>query len=403
MTVFKRIVLAGVCGLALSLSVVAVAQAAPEDPIFIYTPIYKPPNPPPNPPPPPIPPPTGSFEGPCGIAVNEEGDFYLSDYYHRVVDLFGPGHEYITQLAGLDPLDGPCGLATDDFANLYVNDFHRNVTRYGIGPFDAGTVIDGAPLNDERPTGVAANQFSGDVYVDERDRIGVFDASGTRLGTIGEGSLGDGYGLAYSEGRIYVPDAATDTVKVYEASAGETDPVATIDGSGTPKGHFTSLRDAAIAVDDASGEIYVADDLQPQYTERPETVVYVFSSTGNYEGRLKYSVAGGLPVGLAVDNSFESTQGRVYVTSGNTELGAVYAYPPGAVTNNAVPLPAPPPGAGVGGGAGSGSGASGLTPPPAPEAAAALAPATSLGTPVSKTKRSQRHKSKRHHRKTSNR
>jgi hypothetical protein len=247
---------------------------------------------------------------------------------------------------------------------------------------------------------VAANQFSGDVYVNERDRIGVFDASGTKLGTIGEGTLQDGYGLAYSEGRIYVPDAATNTVKVYEATPGETDPVATIDGSGAPNGHFTSLRDSAVAVDDASGEIYVADDLQPEYTERPEVVVYVFSSTGAYKGRLKYSVVGGLPVGLAVDDSFESSQGRVYVTSGNTEKASVYAYGPGAATTSAVALPAPPPGAGAGGGAGSGAGAvSGFTAPSASSAEGTAALAVDPSEPAVARRPAHRSHKAKHHRK----
>ncbi len=41
-----------------------------------------------------------------------------------------------------------------------------------------------------------------------------------------------------------------------------------------------------------------------------------------------------LPAGLAVDNGGGATQSRVYVTSGNTALAGVYAYPPGAATTN---------------------------------------------------------------------
>ena len=370
---------------------VPVAQAAFDDPLYTYTPIYKLPDPPPHPPPPPIPPPSGSFEGPCGVAVNQEGNFYLSDYYHRVVDLFSPGHEYITQLSGLDHLDGPCGLATDGKGNLYLNDYHRSVARFTTEPFDAGAVIDGAPLNEAHPTGVAVDPASDDVYVDERDRIAVFDSSGARLGEIGAGTIQDGYGLAYSKGRLYVPDAGTETIKVYEAKLGETDPIAAIDGSKTPNAHFTSLRDAAIAVDDQTGETYIADTVAPQYAELAETVIWVFEADGSYEGRLKFSVEGALPVGLAVDNSPEFSQGRVYVTSGNTDKASLYAYRPGSATQNAVPLP---PGS-SGSGAGSGlAGGGGLT--ASPQAAApAIAPASALAAP---TKRVRHHKPKRHRR-----
>jgi DNA-binding beta-propeller fold protein YncE len=387
----RSVVLGLLCALAIGVAASA-AQAAPGDPIFIYRPAYKPP-PPGQLPPPPIPPPTGSLSGPCGIAVDEVGNLYLSDYYHRVVDLLSPAPTYLDQLTETDPLDGPCGLATDSIGNLYVNDYHRNVSRYSTSPFDAGTVIDGAPLNDAHPTGVAVDPDTNDVYVNERTRIAVYDSGGTRLGQIGEGTIEDGYGLAFSEGRLYVPDAATNTVKAYEATLGATDPVATIDGSGTPKGHFTSLRDSAIAVDNASGEIYVADNLQPGYTEQPEAVVYVFNPTDTYKGRLKYSVADALPVGLAVDNSAESTQGRVYVTSGNTEGAALYGYGPGAATATAVPLPTPS------AGAGGGSGALGST--TAAPATAALAPASALSastTPSAKRPTHRHHKQKHRHR-----
>jgi hypothetical protein len=59
------------------------------------------------------------------------------------------------------------------------------------------------------------------------------------------------------------------------------------------------------------------------------------STLGAYEGCLKYNVVDGEPPGLAVDNSAQAIQGRVYVTSGNTELASVYAYPPGAATGAA--------------------------------------------------------------------
>jgi hypothetical protein len=361
----------------------AVAQGAPDDPLFVYRPEPPPPPPPGVPPPPPIPPPESIFEGPCGLAVDAGGNFYVSDYYHRAVDLFAKDPFYLGQLAEADSLQGPCAVALDGLGNLYANNFHRDVVRFTTTPFDAGTVVDSV-----NSTGIAVSPATNDLYVNERTQIGVYSSAGTRLGQIGAGGIVDGYGLAVSglNGRIYVPDAATNTVKIFEPTLGSENPVATIDGIGTPKGHFTSLRDAAIALDSESGEIYVADDLQPEYSERGETVVYVFDSTGGYEGRLKYSVENGLPPGLAVDNSTTASQGRVYVTSGNTELGEVYAYPAHAATTNAVPLPPLPPGAGVGGGgsgSGSGSGAvSSSTVPSAEIAGTSASSAVDAGEPA---------------------
>lgn len=291
-----------------------------------------------------IPPPAGEFDGPCGLAVDATANIYIADYYHHAIDVYSPGGGYSTQLAKEDPLDGPCGLAIDPAGNLYVNNFHRNVVRFGdLSNFGTGTIVAGAGVDSSHPTGVAVDAV-GTVYVDERDQIASFDGVGVEGEAIGEGDLQDGYGVAVSgypatAGYLYVPDAATETVKVYDPATSTTDPVAEIDGSGTPLGHFVSLRDAAVAVDNIRGTVYVVDDLTPEYTEGHEAVVYAFDAAGAYQGRLKYSIQTALPAGLAVDNSDRLSQGRVYVTSGYTEKAAVYAYAPESAGSAAVPLP----------------------------------------------------------------
>jgi DNA-binding beta-propeller fold protein YncE len=312
------------------------ASAGPTDPLFTLTPADSEP--------PLVPPPAGNLEGPCGLAVDASGRFYVSDYHHDVVDVFDPNLLYQGQLASVDPLDGPCGLALDAGGRLYVNDFHRAVLGFGAYPaFGSATTIAGAPLDGARPTGVAADPLAGRVYVNERTHVAVYDESGAVVmdGSeplrIGAGSLQEGYGLAVSgfpatKGRLYVPDADTDTVKIYDPAISKSTPVATISGAATPNGAFSSLRDGAIAVDRVSGNVYVADDLQPAYTERPQAVVHVFSPAGGYLGHLKHLILDARPPGLAVDNSSISTQGRVYVTSGNTENASVIGYPAGAET-----------------------------------------------------------------------
>jgi hypothetical protein len=323
----------------MALSVTAPAQAAFDDPIFIFEPgKVKPP------------PPFPVFEDPCGLGVDSTSRLYLSDYYHHTIDVFNTGPGFITLIKKVDPLDGPCGLAFDATGNLFVNNYHRNVEKLVpslFPPTSSTTYASAGVIDPNHPTGVAVDPVTGTIYANERDQIAVYDSAGSELPSIGAGgSLQDGYGLALSGypgtlGRLYVPDAATDTLKVYDPLIDAEDPVEVIDGSQTPKGAFVSLRDAAVAVDRVSGEIYVTDNLQPQYTERPETVVYVFDSTGAYEGRLKFSLINGAPPGLAVDNSSTATQGRVYVTSGNSENSILYGYPPGAATSASVPLSAP--------------------------------------------------------------
>jgi len=349
----RRAGLGALCAALIALGAAAPAQADFDDPIFIYTPV------PPPFPAPPIPPPVGYFEGPCGLAVDSAADFYVSDYFHHTVDAFAPEHRYLTQAANIDPLDGPCGLALDSSGDLYVNNYHRNVEKFtpsvfppvSAAPFGPTTYAQVGTIDPGDPTGVAVDPATDEVYVDNRTYIAVYEPSGAavevggaplKIGAGVPGSLGNGYGLAVSSfpgtaGRIYVPDAADDTVKVYDPAVDTVDPVAVIDGHDTPGGAFVSLRNSAVAVDRVSGNVYVVDNLEPGVAEEPEAAVYVFGPGGDYLGRLKYNVVDGEPSGLAVDNSPKPTQGRVYVTSGNTELASVYAYPPGAQTNASLP------------------------------------------------------------------
>jgi DNA-binding beta-propeller fold protein YncE len=357
----RRRNLGGVACLILALCLLAAAAPAawadPSYPIWAYAP--EPPDPPP---PNPVPPPNGYLNGPCGLAVDAGGTVYLADHYHRVVDLLSPAHIYGGQIGGLEALDGPCALALGSGGQLYVNEYHRSVREYGPAPgFSPGPVLSGAgaagAAGSAHPTGVAVDPASGRVYVDERTYVGVYDAAGAPIEEggqplrLGAGSLQDGYGLAVSAypgtaGYVYVPDAATDTVEVYDPAAPDkSQPVETIAG---PPGGFSSLREAAVAVDRVSGEVYVLDDLQPEATESPHALVEAFEASGAYEGHLKYEVIDGAPSGLAVDNSAQPTQGRVYVTSGNTQPAGLYAYPPGAATT-AVPLPGSIPPAPAGG------------------------------------------------------
>jgi hypothetical protein len=339
----KRVWLGALCAATLAIAAGPVsAQAAFNDPLFVFTPVPPPPPPPPTPPPAPVPGPSGYLEGPCGLAVDSAGNFHVSDYYHHVIDEYESGANYLSpsvnggtgylgQIGSSDPLDGPCGLAFDSSDAMYVNNFHRSVVK--LSPV---TVFD---TND--PTGVAVLQATNTVYVDDRTYVAVYDSSGTPIAPlkIGLGSLQNGYGVAVSDfpatsGRLYVPDAATDTVKVYDPAVNTDDPIATLN---KPAGGFVSLVDSAIAVDNVTGEIYVADHVGSRLTEHPETAIYVFDAAGAYKGRLKYNVVDPVPVGLTVDNSAGSTQGRVYVTSGNTIHASVYAYPPHAASSVGLP------------------------------------------------------------------
>ncbi len=306
--------------------------------------------------------PHGQLEGACGVAVSPSTEgLAVSDYYHRAIHFFTANGTFLSSLslAGGDPLaveineqDAICGLAEDSASQLYGNEFHQAVVRLpGEEVVDSG-----------HSTGVAVDS-AGNLYVDDRTYVAVYDApvepGEEAAERIGEGSLGEGYGIAVDSesGRIYVPDASDETVKVFER--GVAGPVDTIAGpAGKPS--FNSLFNASVAVDESStlgrGHLLVVDDLQP-LRRRPRAAVYEFNSSGTYLDVLQARSVGppgekvegpifGEPSGIAVD----SKSGELLVTTGNSEESNVVAYGPYKATAPATAAPA-------GEAAGSGSGA----------------------------------------------
>jgi hypothetical protein len=283
--------------------------------------------------------PDKQIEGACGVALFGDAIF-VSDYYHRAVDVFGsfpspplPPQEQVLVQAPLLPPEpetaGPCGLAFDASGNLYVNYWHRSVVK-SAPPYSYGSIqtIDppGSAASNES-TGVAVDQSSGDVYVNDRTYVAVYEPSGAPAMAAGQplrlglGSLGDAYGVAVFAGRVYVPDAADGTIEVFEPAVDPVDPVAVIDGSGAPRGGFKSLVDASVAVDPTNGHLLVVDNLQPGF-EHPEAAIEEFSPAGAYLGRLCDTVIDGEPSGLAFSGA------NLMVTSGNSEEANVSLFGP---------------------------------------------------------------------------
>lgn len=297
---------------------------------------------------PPAPPAEGQLEDPCGLAIGPSGEIYVADYYHRVVDIFSSAGMYESQIAlpggsvsspGVNRLGGVCGLAADSSGNLYANEWHRGVVRLSPSEFT---------LDRGESTGVAVDA-AGDVFVDDRTFVAEYAApvqegeEPTKV--IGLGSLGDAYGVAVSPSgeRVYVADAASSTVEVFEPAGDPQTAVASL----APPGGFTSLVDSALAIDATMGpgrpeHLLVLNDLEPGY-EHPEAAVEEFEAPGSdhpasyaYVGRLRGPVGApivdGEPSGLAVDAA-----GDLLVTDGNGELANAFEFGPNPVDVAAEP------------------------------------------------------------------
>jgi DNA-binding beta-propeller fold protein YncE len=274
------------------------------------------------------PPPEGEIEGACGLAISPSNLVYVSDYYHRVIDVFGfptasiPGG-YFSQLVlpgtnpvfGVNTLDSVCGLAFDSAGNLYGNEWHEGVVRLTGGE---------ATIESGESTGLAIDPASDRLYVNDRTYVAEYAlpyVSGSKpMAKIGLGSLGDAYGLAVADGRVYVADADDQTVKIFEPATSETSettPAAVI------ADQFASLTDAALAIDPTNDHLLVVDNLQPGF-EHPRSGVLEFgSSAAGYPflGRLPGAPIHGGPSGVVVDAS-----GRAIVTDGNGELSNAFLY-----------------------------------------------------------------------------
>lgn len=267
--------------------------------------------------PPPVPPPEAQIEGACGLALSPGGSLYVSDYYHRVVDVFSSAGGYQSQLVlpgsnpvfGVNTLDAVCGLAFDSGGTLYANEWHEGVLRLqpSLVTVDSG-----------ESTGVAVDA-AGNLYVDDRTYVAKYEApvdpGDEPVLKIGLDAAADYFGLAVAGGRVYVPDAASKAVRVYEPAVSATVPVDTIGG-------FISLVDAALAVDPSNNHLLVVDNPQPGF-EHPKATVKEFDASGAFLGQLPGTPVHGEPSGIAV-----AGDGTAYVTSGNDELANVFEYSP---------------------------------------------------------------------------
>ncbi len=266
--------------------------------------------------------PTGEFSGACGDFVDSEGNLYVVNYGTSSIDIYSPSQQYITSIG--DP-NGPCSGAVDSEGNVFVWNFSNSGTGFVVQyspdsyPPTASTQY-GAPTNvnsDGDPRAVAVNPANDHVFINMQNRIVEYKPSREGLGVInskiGEGKIEGSWGLEVygATGDIYAMDHlpdGKDKVKIFNSAGAE---VSSFNGSTSPNGAFTNLILGYLAVDQASGNVYI-DQIQAS------GVIEEFEPDGTYVSQL--GAAQGFrsaePSDIAVDNSGGPNDGDIYVTSG---------------------------------------------------------------------------------------
>lgn len=247
---------------------------------------------------------TAQFSHPEGVAVDRDGNVYVTDSGYHVIRKITPG-SIVSTFAG-DPnrigtsdgpatqaqFRGPAGIAVDQAGNLYVSDEQENTIRK-ISPTGTVTTLAGAPgpFGSDDGTGSTARFFyphglavdtAGNVYVADTNncvirKITPAGAVTTFAGTAGVIGSADGVGPAAqfnapygitidAQNNLYVTDSWNHSIRMITPTGVVTtlaglpgfpnNPHFSIDGVGRDV-RFTSYP-TGIALDSA-GNLFVVD------------------------------------------------------------------------------------------------------------------------------------------------
>src|SRR5579872_375839 len=263
---------------------------------------------------------------PTGVAVDQSGNFYVTDDYPNVLKMTPSG---ATSVLAAGRIQEPTGIAADPSGNVYVADYGSNNVRRvdptgGVstiaGNGDPNFSGDGGAATDAGmdPFDIAAD-VSGNLYIADQvnNRIRMIGPDGTITTLVGDGTpgySGDG-GLATaaqlflptgvavdSAGNLYIADFGNSVVRKVVNGY-----IYTIAGSGLA---VPALGDGGIASNaqlnpfrlalDADGNVYVSDALNDRVrklTPIPQTPTTVSIVSGDGQSA---AVDSALPESLIV-------------------------------------------------------------------------------------------------------
>ncbi len=184
------------------------------------------------------------------------GDIYVTDSLHRVVDVFAPSGVYLGQLtktaAAGTALGAVFGVAVDPTGALYVADSLNRVRKLVPSTNPPTNADFGVAFTSTQPAGLAtgAGATAGSLFVSKRSgTVSKLDSSGVLQYELSS-AVGQAVAVDPSSGHVYVATGA----EVVEYDASGAAPTA-VGAFGSPQ--VTTAT--GVAVDGSSGRAYVAD------------------------------------------------------------------------------------------------------------------------------------------------
>jgi tripartite motif-containing protein 71 len=270
---------------------------------------------------------------PLSLAVDQQGNVYLSDSAPNPRILkYDPQGKFVLQwgskgsddgqfeFAPADPNAGPGTgfIAVDAQGNVYVSDgYNDRVQKFDPnGKFLAKWGSKGTNEGQfDGPLGPIYIDGQGNIYVSQFDRVQKFDPNGKFLAKYGSGGAGDGqftgaaFGAIDSQGNFFVADLLNARVQKFDPSwkfllkwgtAGEGD------------GQFAA---PVAIVADSQDRLYVADNSKR---------IQVFDTNGKFLGQWSDPGNGDPPFVEGISGLAMGMQGNIYVT--NQDGKSIYVF-----------------------------------------------------------------------------
>jgi hypothetical protein len=281
----------------------------------------------------------------CGVAVDPSGDVYVG-IYPETVRKYKPVTNPVTnadESASMSGLSGVCNVAVDSAGDVYAARYSGEVTKYSALQF--GSLSASGTSVDPQGRTLAVDPLSGEVFVDDVDRIAQYDGSSEppkfegRTGATGAGALTDSFGVGvdHASGELYAADGGS--VEIFgpgqviagattEAATGTSSSGATLHGTVEPAG--TEVTGCVFEYGTEAGALNQSAPCAPNtpYTGSAPVAVSAHLSGlqlgTTYDYRIAASTTNGPVVGE--ERSFVTTGPQILGESApESELGANHA------------------------------------------------------------------------------